>query len=158
MCVCPFDRRRRLGVGGRSRLRKRKRTAAIRRTSASRRSTKTRPSSRRTYTRRASRARRVPWAIPVKPSLILIALGAACLVWRFVGIAGASSTAHWVTPRAAGMMGLMLVGFGLVIWWMEAAGFRDPPVAPRKTTARLTPTARKSPSNPTTEENIGEKL
>ncbi|MEI6913501.1 MAG: hypothetical protein WCL39_00035 [Armatimonadota bacterium] len=139
-------------------MRKRKRTAAIRRTSASRRSTKTRPVAKRTYTRRTSRRKRVPWAISVKPSLVLIALGAACLAWRFVGIGGPSTTVRWLTPSASGMMGLMLVGFGLVIWWMEAAGFRDPPVAPRKSAARLMPTARKSPSNPTTEENTGEKL
>ncbi len=96
--------------------------------------------------------------ISVKPSLVLIALGAACLAWRFVGIGGPSTTARWLTPRASGMIGLLMLGFGFVVWWMEAAGFRDAPVVPRKSTARIAPTAQKYAVNRLAEENLDEEL
>ncbi len=107
------------------RKKRRTRTVLSRRASAPSRSrarTPTRAPRRRPVRRRI---RRQPLALPVRPSVALLALGGLLILWQLGARSVAPGMERWFPARLAGMSGILIVLCGLVVLWMEAAGLRQ---------------------------------
>lgn len=107
-----------------------------------------RPVSSRRGVARKPRARAANRTLPVQPSVVLLAMGGLFIAWQLVIARSYPELARFLPKTASGMMGLVLVSFGMIALWMEGAGLREP-----SATAEAKKPARPASSNSASKPN-----
>lgn|GEM_PF-1543461 len=86
-----------------------------------------RPTFRRAPSTRRRTPLRLPSELPFRPSFVLMALAGGLFVWQLAAPAAGEEFSRWLSPRAAGTSGVLLLAAALGVFALEAAGLRRPP-------------------------------